>query len=112
MESAIERHIRLLWNEAFNARELDVLDAITAPAFYNHNALPGTPLGPEGHRQVVERLWEAVPDARCERHLLAEAGDTVIWVGGRGGPNGGTLMAVAPPGRRVEWRQCHLYRFD
>ena len=48
--------------KAFNGRDLDALDAVTAPGFYNHNALPGTPLGPEGHRQVVKRLlWEAYP---------------------------------------------------
>ncbi len=41
----------------------------------NHNALPGTPPGPEGHRQVVKRLWEAFPDARFEIKHLARDGD-------------------------------------
>jgi hypothetical protein len=62
------------WEEAFNRRELDTLDAITAPEFVNHNALPGTPPGPEGHRQVVERLWKAFRDAQCEiEHLASDA---------------------------------------
>jgi steroid delta-isomerase-like uncharacterized protein len=112
MESAIERHIRVLWNEAFNARELDVLDAITAPAFVNHNALPGTPLGPEGHRQVVERLWKAFPDAHFEIEHLASDGDTVICIGRMSGTHDGTLLGVPATGRKVEWRQCHMYRFD
>ena len=55
--------VRTFWERAFNGRELDMIDAITAPEFVNRNALPGTPPGPEGHRQVLERIWEAFPDA-------------------------------------------------
>jgi steroid delta-isomerase-like uncharacterized protein len=112
MEGAIERRIRALWSEAFNARELDVLDAITAPDFVNHNALAGTPRGPEGHRQVVERLWKAFPDAHFEIEHLASDGDTVICIGTMSGTHEGTLLGVRATGRKVEWRQCHMYRFD
>jgi predicted ester cyclase len=112
MDSDIEGRVRTLWEKAFNGRDLDALDAVTAPGFYNHNALPGTPLGPEGHRQVVKRLWEAFPDARFEIDHLARNGDTVICVGRMTGTHEGTLLGVAATGRTVEWRQCHLYRFD
>ncbi len=112
MDSDIEGRVRTLWEKAFNGRDLDALDAVTAPGFYNHNALPGTPLGPEGHRQVVERLSEAFPDARLEIDHLARDGDTVICVGRMTGTHEGTLLGVAATGRPVEWRQCHLYRFD
>jgi hypothetical protein len=47
MTADIEAGIRTLWKQAFNGRDLDALDAITAPGFVNHNALPGTPPGPE-----------------------------------------------------------------
>lgn len=108
----IEGRIRRLWEQAFNGRELAALDAVTAPGFVNHNALPGTPPGAEGHRQVVERLWKAFPDARFEIEHLARDGDTVICVGTMSGTHRGTLLGVPATGRRVEWRQCHLYRFD
>ncbi len=112
MEGDIETTVRTLWNEAFNERKLDALDAITAPGFLNHNALPGTPRGPEGHRHVVERLWKAFPDAHFEIEHLASDGDTVICVGRMSGTHRDTLLGVAATGRKVEWRQCHLYRFD
>ena len=104
--------VRKLWEEAFNERNLDVLDAVTAPDFLNHNALPGTPPGPEGHRQVVERLWQALPDGRFEIEQLASDGDAVICVGRMSGTHRATLLDVPATGRKVEWRQCHIYRFD
>ena len=108
----IEGRVRALWEEAFNARELEALDAVTAPEFVNHNALPGTPLGPAGHRQVVERLWAALAGARFEIDHLGSDGDTVICVGTMFGTHDGTLLGVPATGSRVAWRQCHLYRFD
>ena len=112
MDSDLEGRIRTMWERAFNGRELDALDAVTAPGFVNRNALPGTPPGPEGHRQVLERLWRAFPYAHFEIEHLARDGDTVICVGTMSGTHEGTLLGVAATGRRVEWRQCHLYRFD
>jgi predicted ester cyclase len=112
MDSDIEDRIRRLWEKAFNARELDVLDTVTAPAFVNRNALPGTPPGPEGHRGVFERLWKAFPDAHFEIEHLACDGDTVICVGTMSGTHEGALLGVPASGRKVAWRQCHLYRFD
>jgi steroid delta-isomerase-like uncharacterized protein len=112
MAGDIEARIRAFWEEAFNGGNLDVVDAITAPGFVNRNALPGTPPGPVGHRQVVERLRTAFPDAHFEIEHLARDGDTVICVGTMSGTHEGTLLGVPATGRKVRWRQCHLYRFD
>ena len=112
MDSDIERRVRAFWEQAFNGRDLERIDAITAPEFVNLNALPGTPPGPEGQRQVVVRLWEAFPDARFEIEHLASDGLTVICIGTMSGTHEGTLLGVPATGRNVEWRQCHLYRFD
>lgn len=111
-EGDLEGRVRAFWEQAFNGRDLDVIDAITSPEFVNHNALPGTPRGPEGQRQVVQRLWEAFPDARFEIEHLARDGDTVICVGTMFGNHEGTLLGVPASGRSVRRRQCHLYRFD
>jgi steroid delta-isomerase-like uncharacterized protein len=107
-----EANVRAFWEQAFNGRDLDLIDALMAPEFVNRNALPGTPPGPQGQRDVVERLWEAFPDARFEIEHLAATGDTVICIGTMSGTHSGTLLGVPATGRRVTWRQCHLYRFD
>jgi len=112
METDIQARVRRVWDEAFNGRDLVVLDAVTAPEFVNHAALPGTPPGPEGHRHVVERLWEAFPDAHFEIQHLAVDGDTVICIGTMSGTHEGTLLGVPATGAKVRWRQCHLYRFN
>jgi predicted ester cyclase len=112
MTDDIAARVRALWEDAFNGRDLAVLDALTAPDFVNRNALPGTPPGPEGHRQVFGRLWEAFPDAYFAIEHLGRDGDTVICVGTMEGTHEGTLLGVAATGLEVRWRQCHLYRFD
>jgi steroid delta-isomerase-like uncharacterized protein len=108
----IEGRVRAFWEQAFNGHDLDPIDAFTAPEFVNHNALPGTPPGPEGQRQVMERLWEAFPDAHFEIEHLARDGDTVVCIGTMSGTHESTLLGVPATGRKVKWRQCHLYRFD
>jgi predicted ester cyclase len=110
-DEALER-ARRFWEDAFNGRNLDLVEEFVTPAYVNHNALPGTPPGPEGQRQLMTRLWEAFPDGRFEIEYLARDGDTVICIGVMSGTHEGTLMGVPATGRRAEWRQCHLFRVD
>ena len=51
-------------------------------------------------------------DARFEIEHLASDGVTVVCVGTMSGSHEGTLLGVQATGRKVEWRQCHLYRSD
>jgi hypothetical protein len=44
---------------AFNERDLTGLEDLFADEYVNHAALPGTPPGPEGQAQLMERLWHA-----------------------------------------------------
>jgi steroid delta-isomerase-like uncharacterized protein len=107
----VER-VRAFWEDAFNGRDLDLVDDLFAPGFVNHNTLPGTPQGIEGQRQLMQRLWEAFPDGRFEIQHLAADGDTVVCVGVMSGTHEGTLLGVPATGRRVQWRQCHIVRVD
>jgi predicted ester cyclase len=104
--------MRRVWEEAFNGRDLSLLDDLIADDYVNHAALPGTPPGPAGQAAVLERLWAALPDARFEITHLAVDGDMAICVGTMSGTHEGELLGVAASGRHVEWRMCHLMRFD
>jgi predicted ester cyclase len=104
--------MRRFWEEAFNGRDLSLLDDLFAEGYVNHAALPGTPPGQAGQAAVMERLWAAFPDARFEIKHLAVDGDVGICIGTMSGTHEGELLGVPPSGRRVEWRMCHMMRFD
>ena len=103
---------RRFWEEAFNGRDLSLLDDLIAADYVNHAALPGTAPGPAGQAAVLERLWAALPDARFAISHIAADGDAVICIGTMSGTHEGELLGVPGTGRRVEWRMCHLMRFD
>ncbi len=112
MSRDVVNGVRRFWEEAFNGRDLSVLDELIADDYVNHAAVPGTPPGPAGQAAVLERLWAAFPDARFEITHLAVDGDVVICIGTMSGTHEGELMGVPASGRRVEWHMCHHMTFD
>jgi steroid delta-isomerase-like uncharacterized protein len=104
--------MRRFWEDGFNGRDLSVLDDLIADDYVNHAALPGTPSGPAGQAAVLQRLWDAVTDARFEITHLAVDGEVAICIGTMSGTHAGELLGVPGSGRRIEWRMCHLMRFD
>ena len=111
MSREVINAMRRYW-EAFNARDVALLDDLIADEYVNHGAAPGTPPGPAGQAAVFQRLWAALPDARFEIVHLAVDRDVVICIGTMSGTHEGELLGVPASGRRVEWRMCHLTTFD
>ena len=107
MGEADRRAIERYW-AAFNERDLSLLDDVIAADYVNDAALPGTPPGPAGQAQVMERLWTAFPDARFEIEVLAEDGDTVVCIGTMSGTHEGELFGIPGSGKAIAWRQCHI----
>lgn len=113
MEDAPIERIRSAVEEVFNGRDLSRINEETfSPEFVNRNAVSGTPSGPEGQRQVMQRLWTAFPDARFEIEEIAADGNTVICVGTMSGTHEGELSGIPATGKKVSWRQCHLFSVD
>src|SRR3954466_11476395 len=107
MDAATPRLVGRFWG-AFNGRDVSLLEDLSAADYVNHATLPGTPPGPAGQAQLMERLWSAFPDARFEIEYLAQEGDTVICVGTMTGTHEGELFGIAGSGNAIAWRQCHL----
>src|ERR1700742_4482125 len=107
MDDAHRSTVQRFW-QAFNDRDLPLLDDLFAEDYVNHAALPGTPAGPGGQAQLMERLWSAFPDARFEIEHLATDGDTVICVGTMSGTHEGELFGVPGSGRPSAWRQVRM----
>jgi steroid delta-isomerase-like uncharacterized protein len=113
MEDALVERIRSAVEEVFNGRDLErINDETFSPEFVNANAVEGTPPGPEGQRQVMQRLWNAFPDARFEIEAISADGDTVICVGTMSGTHEGELSGIPATGKKVSWRQCNLFKVD
>ena len=60
----------------------------------------------------MQRLWAAFPDARFEIEEIAADGNTVICVGTMTGTHEGELSGIPATGKKVSWRQCHLFTVD
>lgn len=99
--------VRDFW-AAFNSRDLTRLKALFHPEYINHEADAGTPTGPEGQAQLMQRLWNALPDAWFEVETIAQASDVVMCVGTMSGTHDGALLGIPASGHPVSWRQCHI----
>lgn len=107
MDSEVRELVERFW-EAFNTRDLSLLDGLFTDDYVNHAALPGTPSGPEGQVQLMQRLWSAFPDARFEIEHIAQDNETVLCVGTLSGTHEGEIFGVPGSGNRISWAQCHV----
>jgi predicted ester cyclase len=103
---------RDLWLKLFNPHDLRLCDAFFAPDYINHNAGPGTPLGPEGARRVFGRLWRGCSDMSFElARIIAEA-DTIVCIGVMHGTHDGPFHGVPPTGKPTAIRHLHVLTVD
>jgi steroid delta-isomerase-like uncharacterized protein len=95
--------VRRWWEEAFNARNLDVTDEVYAPSFVYE--APGFELapGPEGVKEALRMQFSALPDTRLTVDELFAEGDKVVTrFTTRGMHTGeGGFFGIPPTGRRI-----------
>src|SRR5919202_7109923 len=100
MTQANETIVRRFIEDAFNGRDLEVLDEIVAEGFENHDPpFAGLPGGREGVKQAFAGFWSAFPDIQATTvHLIADD-DKVASVVALRGTHQGELMGLAPNAR-------------
>ena len=101
--------------EAFGAKDLDRIVALTGEGYVNHAAAPGAE-GVDGMRVILSKLWNAMPDQRvtCE-DLIAEGDRVVCRIRIRGtqtGPLDMKVMPIPATGREVSTEQIHVFRLE
>jgi steroid delta-isomerase-like uncharacterized protein len=106
-----EAIVRRFVEDAFNSRDLDVLDEIVAEGFTNHDPpFPGLAPGREGLKQTFGGFWSAFPDIRATiEHLVADEENVGSVVSLRGTHQGG-LMGLPPTAREVNVRVIEIFR--
>lgn len=100
--SAITLPVHRLFDEVWNQRKLDVLDAILMPDFVL-NPGPQEIRGPAGVRQMISAFLAAFPDVMHQMDDLFAAGDkvTVRWHGQ--GTHRGEFAGIAATGKQMEY---------
>jgi steroid delta-isomerase-like uncharacterized protein len=106
-----EAVVRRFIEDAFNGRDLDVLDEIVAEGFTNYDPpFPGLPAGREGLKQVFAGFWSAFPDIHATAvHVIADE-DKVGSVVSLRGTHQGELMGLPPTAREVNVRVVEIFR--
>ncbi|MEM7007785.1 MAG: ester cyclase, partial [Thermodesulfobacteriota bacterium] len=72
--------VRSLIDDAFNQRNLSLLQELLHPDFVNHNDLLPTQnkKGPQVFEELYTKMFESFPDIKIENHLLIAKDDLVI----------------------------------
>ena len=102
--------IRRAYEEAFNQRNLAVLDEVNAPDLVFHNAST-TMQGLEAFKQFLSLYLSAFPDARFAVEDMIAEGDRVVARHTFRGTQQGDLMGIAPTGKQVMTTGVTITRF-
>ena len=95
--------MRRYYEEAWNGRDIAVLDALLAVDYVNHTPfVPGLPAGPEGVPLVMQALWTAFPDLRFTIEDLIAEDDRVATRTVLRGTHQGEFMGAPPTYRPIE----------
>jgi steroid delta-isomerase-like uncharacterized protein len=106
-----ETVVRRFIEDAFNGRDLDLLDEIVADGFANHDPpLPGLAPGREGLKQAFAGFWSAFPDIHATTVDLVADQEKVATVVALAGSHHGELMGLPPTGRGVNVRVVEIFR--
>jgi steroid delta-isomerase-like uncharacterized protein len=105
-----EAIVRRFVEDAFNGRDLDVLDEVVAEGFTNHDPpFPELAPGREGLKQAFGGFWSAFPDIRATtEHLVADE-DKVATVVTLAGTHQGELMGLPATAREVDVRVVEIF---
>jgi steroid delta-isomerase-like uncharacterized protein len=103
--------VRRLLEDAFNGRDVTVIDDVVAFDFTNqHPPFPGLPPGSEGIKQVFRVFWSAFPDVRATIEDLVAEADKVAAFATLEGTHEGELAGLPPTGRRVHVPVIEIFR--
>ncbi len=94
-----------------NEHNVDVVDQLFAPNF-KHNFKMSIAPGLEGFKAVGRMMNTAFPDVVVtERDLIADE-NAVVERSSAAATHKGGLMGAAPTGRKCQWTEIHIYRFN
>jgi steroid delta-isomerase-like uncharacterized protein len=97
--------------EAWNASQLDKLDALFVPGFVQHAAVPGMPATLDNAKQMHQMSMQAMPDRKAEiMETIAEDDKVVVRMRITGTNTGGfPWLGVPANGNKVDIEWISIY---
>lgn len=87
--------------EELNKGNLDVVDEIFAPDYFDHNPAPGMPPSIKGVKRFIAGVHKTFPDCRWNLEDLVAEGDKVVDRFTLQGTDTGGHMRLPPTGKKV-----------
>jgi len=104
--------IRRFWEQVFNGRELDRIDALVTGDYAYHGPASLEIRGAAGLKQFLGTYFRAFPDVKTEIQDVFGEGDKVVSrVIGRG-THRGELMGIPPTGKQIAIMVICTNRFE
>ena len=104
----VSRH----YDDLINRGDLSAADRDIHPAFVDHAAPPGAPVGPAGVKGWIAMVHDAFPDMTVTMEDHVASGDLVGVVARWNGTHQGPFRGIEATGRSVEFRGMVLWRIE
>ena len=102
--------LRRIIDQAFNERNLGVVDELLSEDFVGHSWPPEVDSSREGLKQLVNTFTGAFPDLHVQIDDLIAEGDKVVGRVTTSGTHQGDLMGIAATGKHVSFAEVHIIR--
>src|SRR5215469_10940500 len=93
--------IRQYLEEAWNQKNLGILDQLTGSNYARYISGQASPLDREGQKQRIASFHQALPDVHLTLEDLIAEGDRVVFRITLRGTHQSALMGVPPTGKQV-----------
>jgi steroid delta-isomerase-like uncharacterized protein len=103
--------VQRYYDEVHNDRNYDLIDALIAPNFKEHDPLPGQQEGRTGIKQREKMLADSLDVHFTVEDMIAE-GDKVVVRWRNRGTHIGEFLGVPPTGRDFSIEGINVYRVE
>lgn len=105
--------VRRFIEEVYTKKNLVVIDELIAPNHIDHSAAAaGSPVGPEGARQLIGMMLTAFPDLHVTIEDMIAEGDKVVFRMTMRGTQQGVLGSIPPTGKQVAVSTIDIVRIE
>lgn len=90
-----------LWYEAFNKKDLKLVESVLSADWVDIPSAPGQPKGLEGLKHILVELTTAFPDLNVRIEEILQDGDKVVVRSEITGTHRASFMGILPKHRRL-----------